>query len=140
MDRFEIFVSNSFEQLCINFTNEKLQQLFNEDTFKTEAAVYEREGVDAPGVTFIDNQPVVDLIELKGGLFSILDDVVKTPGKVFVFCCFQTTPKYRSSIPTINLFLSLCSQGGVERCEAVRSLRRQVRLLSLLYREPQTPE
>ena len=78
---FEIFKQNSFEQLCINFCNEKLQQLFNEDTFKNEEAVYRSEGVAFPPITFIDNQPVVDLIESRGGIFTILDDVVKGPGK-----------------------------------------------------------
>jgi myosin heavy subunit len=78
---FEIFKQNSFEQLCINFCNEKLQQLFNEDTFKNEEAVYKSEGVAFPPIIFIDNQPVVDLIESRGGIFTILDDIVKGPGK-----------------------------------------------------------
>eukprot|EP00968_Pinguiococcus_pyrenoidosus_P019505 scaffold2120_cov259-Pinguiococcus_pyrenoidosus.AAC.11 len=79
---FEIFEQNSFEQLCINFTNEKLQQLFNEDTFKNEEAVYRAEGVDFPPIEFIDNQPVVDLIEKRGGILTILDDIVRGPGKL----------------------------------------------------------
>eukprot|EP00636_Phaeomonas_parva_P016700 CAMPEP_0118857662 /NCGR_PEP_ID=MMETSP1163-20130328/4664_1 /TAXON_ID=124430 /ORGANISM="Phaeomonas parva, Strain CCMP2877" /LENGTH=1313 /DNA_ID=CAMNT_0006790999 /DNA_START=152 /DNA_END=4093 /DNA_ORIENTATION=- len=79
---FEIFETNSFEQLCINFTNEKLQQLFNEDTFKNEEAVYRAEGVDFPPIEFIDNQPVVDLIEQRGGILTILDDIVRGPGKL----------------------------------------------------------
>ncbi len=78
---FEIFQQNSFEQLCINFCNEKLQQLFNQDTFKNEEAVYKSEGVDFPPIQFIDNQPILDLIEQRGGVFTILDDVVKGPGK-----------------------------------------------------------
>jgi ABC-type oligopeptide transport system ATPase subunit len=78
---FEIFKQNSFEQLCINFCNEKLQQLFNEDTFKNEETVYKRECVAFPPIVFIDNQPVVDLIEMRGGIFTVLDDVVKAPGK-----------------------------------------------------------
>ena len=78
---FEIFQENSFEQLCINFCNEKLQQLFNQDTFKNEEAVYKSEGIEFPPIAFIDNQPVVDLIEMRGGIFTILDDVVKGPGK-----------------------------------------------------------
>ena len=64
---FEIFKQNSFEQLCINFCNEKLQQLFNEDTFKNEEAVYKSEGVPFPPIVFIDNQPVVDLGEVTVG-------------------------------------------------------------------------
>ncbi|KAJ8613027.1 hypothetical protein CTAYLR_004053 [Chrysophaeum taylorii] len=78
---FEIFAINSFEQLCINFTNEKLQQLFNEHTFKTEEAVYRAEGVKFPPIEFVDNQPVCDLIEKRGGIFTLLDDTVKGPGK-----------------------------------------------------------
>jgi hypothetical protein len=78
---FFFFKQNSFEQLCINFCNEKLQQLFNEDTFKNEEAVYKSEGVEFPPIVFIDNQPVVDLIEIRGGIFTVLDDVVKAPGK-----------------------------------------------------------
>ncbi len=62
---FEIFKKNSFEQLCINFTNEKLQQHFNQYTFKLEEALYQSEGVNYEHIQFIDNQPVLDLIEKK---------------------------------------------------------------------------
>ncbi|KAJ1454313.1 P-loop containing nucleoside triphosphate hydrolase protein [Pelagophyceae sp. CCMP2097] len=78
---FEIFKINSFEQLCINFANERLQQLFNEHTFKTEASVYANEGVDFPRIEFRDNQPICDLIEKRGGIFTALDDAVKGPGQ-----------------------------------------------------------
>ena len=47
---FEIFEQNGFEQLCINFANEKLQQHFNTNTFKTEERIYETEGVHVPNV------------------------------------------------------------------------------------------
>ena len=53
---FEIFESNSFEQLCINFANEKLQQHFNQHTFKLEEEVYKSEGIHFDHVEFIDNQ------------------------------------------------------------------------------------
>ncbi|KAH8053342.1 hypothetical protein JL722_9567 [Aureococcus anophagefferens] len=73
---FEIFESNSFEQLCINYTNEKLQQHFNRHTFKEEENLYRSEGIDFEPVPFIDNQPVLDLIEKKpDGLLLALDDV-----------------------------------------------------------------
>ncbi|CAN0005571.1 unnamed protein product, partial [Laminaria digitata] len=62
---FEIFVKNHFEQLCINYTNEKLQQHFNKHTFQEEETVYSNEQIRFEHIHFIDNQPVVDLIEKK---------------------------------------------------------------------------
>ena len=53
---FEIFETNSFEQLCINFANEKLQQHFNEYTFKLEETVYQTEQIKYVHIEFIDNQ------------------------------------------------------------------------------------
>ncbi|KAH9259713.1 hypothetical protein BASA81_002135 [Batrachochytrium salamandrivorans] len=77
---FEIFKINSFEQLCINFTNEKLQQLFNRDTFQKEQAMYRKEGVQFEEIVFIDNQPILDMIEKKaGGLLATLDDLNRMP-------------------------------------------------------------
>ncbi len=48
---FEDFPNNSFEQLCINFANEKLQQIFNEHTFDREKAFYKKEGIEVSDVT-----------------------------------------------------------------------------------------
>lgn len=77
---FEIFEKNSFEQLCINFTNEKLQQHFNTHTFKDEERVYMEENVPYEPVKFIDNQTVLDLIEKKPyGLLNLLDEEVRLP-------------------------------------------------------------
>jgi myosin heavy subunit len=77
---FEIFERNSFEQLCINFTNEKLQQLFNRDTFQREQAMYRKEGVPFDEIKYIDNQPILDMIEKKaGGLLTTLDDMNRMP-------------------------------------------------------------
>ena len=53
---FEIFEKNSFEQLCINYCNEKLQQQFNDTTFKSEEETYRSEGIKYSKVNYIDNQ------------------------------------------------------------------------------------
>jgi len=77
---FEIFEKNSFEQLCINFANEKLQQHFNAHTFKLEEEVYKAEKIKYSHVEFIDNQVVLDLIESRpNGLISTLDEEVIMP-------------------------------------------------------------
>jgi myosin heavy subunit len=78
---FEIFVRNSFEQLCINYCNEKLQALFNDHTFRQEELVYRQEGVKFPPINFVDNGPVVSAIDGSGGLFALLDDTSRGPGK-----------------------------------------------------------
>jgi len=77
---FEIFEKNSFEQLCINFTNEKLQQIFNRDTFQLEERLYQSEGVDFEHIKYVDNQPILDMIEKKPvGLLLMLDDMNRMP-------------------------------------------------------------
>ncbi|KAL3838131.1 hypothetical protein ACJIZ3_022722 [Penstemon smallii] len=77
---FESFKHNSFEQFCINFTNEKLQQHFNQHVFKMEQEEYTKEKIDWSYIEFVDNQDVLDLIEKKpGGIISLLDEACMFP-------------------------------------------------------------
>ncbi|KAG2395262.1 Myosin-11 Myosin XI [Vigna angularis] len=87
---FESFKSNSFEQFCINFTNEKLQQHFNQATsqtmistyhvFKMEQEEYTKERINWSYIEFVDNQDVLDLIEKKpGGIIALLDEACMFP-------------------------------------------------------------
>ena len=72
---FETFESNSFEQLCINYTNEALQQQFNKYVFKLEQQEYEKEGIMWKFISFPDNQDVLDLIDKKHeGILALLDE------------------------------------------------------------------
>ncbi|XP_076593536.1 myosin IEb isoform X2 [Chaetodon auriga] len=78
---FEIFQRNGFEQFCINFVNEKLQQIFIELTLKAEQEEYVQEGIKWTPIEYFNNKVVCDLIESKlnpPGLMSILDDVCAT--------------------------------------------------------------
>jgi len=78
---FESFKKNSFEQLCINYCNEALQQQFNQYVLKTEQEIYKQEGITWSFITFPDNQDALDLIDKKGsGILPILDDQVRTVG------------------------------------------------------------
>ncbi|KAI3984772.1 hypothetical protein MKX01_039389, partial [Papaver californicum] len=77
---FESFKTNSFEQFCINFTNEKLQQHFNQHVFKMEQEEYTKEEIDWSYIEFVDNQDVLDLIEKKpGGIIALLDEACMFP-------------------------------------------------------------
>ena len=77
---FETFGVNSFEQLCINFANEKLQQHFIVFTFEQEQELYRQEGIQWKTVEYSDNRDCLELLENKShGLFSLLDDVCRAP-------------------------------------------------------------
>uniref|UniRef100_H2YYW5 Myosin motor domain-containing protein n=1 Tax=Ciona savignyi TaxID=51511 RepID=H2YYW5_CIOSA len=77
---FEIFDSNSFEQLCINFTNEKLQQFFNHHMFVLEQEEYKKEGIDWVFIDFgMDLAACIELIEKPLGIMSILEEECMFP-------------------------------------------------------------
>ncbi|KAM4546675.1 unconventional myosin-Ic-like isoform 2-T2 [Fundulus diaphanus] len=79
---FEVLQLNSFEQFCINYCNEKLQQLFIELTLKSEQEEYETEGIAWETVQYFDNKIICDLIEEKHrGIISILDEECLRPGE-----------------------------------------------------------
>ncbi|KAG9136116.1 hypothetical protein Leryth_003734 [Lithospermum erythrorhizon] len=91
---FESFKINSFEQFCINLTNEKLQQHFNQHVFKMEQEEYKKEEIDWSYIEFVDNQDILDLIEKKpGGIISLLDEACMFPrstNETFADKLFQT--------------------------------------------------
>ena len=76
---FEVFNTNRFEQLCINYANEKLQQYFQYHVLHIEQEIYSIEGVSFKGIVFENNKPCVDLIDGKDGILLMLDEEGKIP-------------------------------------------------------------
>ncbi|KAK0148518.1 Unconventional myosin-Ih [Merluccius polli] len=78
---FEVFYVNSFEQFCINYCNEKLQQLFIQLTLKSEQEEYQAEDIEWESVQFFNNKIICDLVEERyRGIISILDEECLRPG------------------------------------------------------------
>ncbi|CAH2048321.1 unnamed protein product, partial [Iphiclides podalirius] len=80
---FEIFETNSFEQFCINYCNEKLQQLFIELVLKQEQEEYAREGIQWRPVPYFNNRVICDLVDAPHkGLIAIMDEACLNPTKI----------------------------------------------------------
>lgn len=97
---FEIVVCNSFEQFCINFCNEKLQQLFIELTLKSEQEEYMNEGIEWEPVEYFNNKVICDLVEERHkGILAVLDEECLRPGDVsdstFLAKLMKTVPKHK---------------------------------------------
>lgn len=96
---FESFVSNSFEQLCINYCNETLQQHFNLFVFVHEQSLYEAEGISWSFIEFPNNDKVLSLLEdKKNGLFTVCDDMGRFA--------------YSTPATLLNKFCELCGGGA----------------------------
>lgn len=90
---FESFPVNGFEQLCINYANEKLQQKFTRDIFQTVQEEYKFEGIALDDITYDDNTDVLDLIEGRTGLLAMLNEECVRPkgsDKEFVYKAIQS--------------------------------------------------
>ncbi|EQC30122.1 hypothetical protein, variant [Saprolegnia diclina VS20] len=84
---FEAFETNRFEQFCINFANEKLQQKFTHDVFKSVQDEYTQEGLGWTYVSFRDNQDMLDMLEAPLGVISLLnDECIRPMGNDLAFC------------------------------------------------------
>ena len=77
---FENFENNSFEQFCINYANENLQQFFVKHIFKMEQEEYTKEGISWEKIAFIDNQATLNMIAQKPmNIFALIDEQTKFP-------------------------------------------------------------
>uniref|UniRef100_A0A2K6AAG0 Unconventional myosin-Ic n=1 Tax=Mandrillus leucophaeus TaxID=9568 RepID=A0A2K6AAG0_MANLE len=93
---FEVFQHNSFEQFCINYCNEKLQQLFIELTLKSEQEEYEAEGIAWEPVQYFNNKIICDLVEEKfKGIISILVSPLCLQGLVLEADFHPITPRHK---------------------------------------------
>ena len=92
---FEYFPVNSYEQFCINYCNEKLQQFFNERILKDEQTLYEREGLGLRRIAFVDNQDCIDVLEAKSvGIFDLLDEESRLPTPSAAHFTLEVHAKY----------------------------------------------
>ena len=99
---FESFTVNRFEQLCINYANEKLQHKFTEDVFANVQAEYKAEGIPLDDIWYDDNTDVLDLIEGRTGLLNLLnEECVRPKGNDFDFV--QKSLQINKTSPALTL-------------------------------------
>ncbi|XP_036720016.1 unconventional myosin-Ig isoform X2 [Balaenoptera musculus] len=97
---FEVFPVNSFEQFCINYCNEKLQQLFIQLILKQEQEEYEREGITWQSVEYFNNATIVDLVERPHrGILAVLDEACSTAGPITDRIFLQTLDTHHRHHP-----------------------------------------
>ncbi|OXA52598.1 unconventional myosin IC [Folsomia candida] len=97
---FEIFEKNSFEQFCINYCNEKLQQLFIELTLKSEQEEYRKEGIQWEDVDYFNNKVICDLVEEKHkGIIALMDEECLRPGDPTDFTMLEKMDRSLSTHP-----------------------------------------
>jgi myosin-5 len=129
---FESFDFNSFEQLCINYCNEALQQQFNRFVFKLEHQEYDREGIDWAFIEFPDNQDVLDLIEKRReGILSILDEQCRLSSCTDASFCRAIYDKCKdhprfsaTNIQKMNLTFSIHHYAGMVTYESINFLEK----------------
>lgn len=111
---FEVFEKNSFEQLCINYANERLQQFFTTHVFKLEAATYEAEKISYADIKFEDNQSTVDVIDkVRVGVLPMLHEhclLPRSSDQVFVTKLHRTHGKKSAaySVPKERALRATC--------------------------------
>eukprot|EP00928_Gymnodinium_smaydae_P088572 TRINITY_DN72642_c0_g1_i1.p1 TRINITY_DN72642_c0_g1~~TRINITY_DN72642_c0_g1_i1.p1 ORF type:complete len:1245 (-),score=276.03 TRINITY_DN72642_c0_g1_i1:210-3944(-) len=94
---FECFDTNSFEQLCINFTNERLQHFFIQYVFKYEEEIHQREGIPWDPLDFPDNQDSLELLQNpSSGIFTMLDEECVVPKGTDQGFCNKVLKSYKS--------------------------------------------
>lgn len=122
---FDAFLDNSsFEQLCINFVNEALQQQFNQQIFKMEIAEYENEGLSMDSMNFSDNQDSLDLIGL--GIFKLLDDQCKIPKATDARLAQQMYKDFgATAAPTANKLMGNSAMAKMTMCEKFSASKTQ---------------
>ncbi|XP_036896933.1 unconventional myosin-Ig isoform X2 [Sturnira hondurensis] len=97
---FEVFPVNSFEQLCINYCNEKLQQLFVQLILQQEQEEYQREGIAWQSVEYFNNATIVDLVERPHrGILAVLDEACSTAGPITDRIFLQTLDTHHRHHP-----------------------------------------